>query len=106
VTCRRFNRATYSSRDESASRWDFYRITVKRFVTLVPLDRPWLPLSKTPIINPKKRTVQDTAFKRGLKLSNSKPGCRVTALHFFVKYILPMTFWHRAHSDKCFFPAP
>jgi hypothetical protein len=46
---------------------------------------------KTPIITPTKQTVQsedafeDTAFKRGLKLSNSKPGCRVSAIHFFVK---------------------
>ncbi len=40
---------------------------------------------------------------RGLKLSNCKPGCRVSALHFFVKQIPPMAFWHRAHSDKCYF---
>ncbi len=40
---------------------------------------------------------------RGLELSNSKQGCRVAALHFFiVKYTPPMAFWHRAHSDKCF----
>ncbi len=42
-------------------------------------------------------------LSRGLKLSNSKPGCRVSALHFFVKLIPPMAFWHWAHSDKCFF---
>ncbi len=41
-------------------------------------------------------------FSRGLKLSNSEPGCRVSALHFFVKWILPMAFWHQAHSDKYF----
>jgi hypothetical protein len=31
-------------------------------------------------------------LSRGLKLSNSKPGCRVSALHFFVKYTPPMAF--------------
>ncbi len=47
---------------------------------------------KIPIITPTKRTIQpgdafaDTALSsRGLKLSNSKPGCRVSALHFVVK---------------------
>ncbi len=39
----------------------------------------------------------------GSKLSNSKRGCRVSALDFFVKEIPQMAFWHRAHSDKCFF---
>jgi hypothetical protein len=29
---------------------------------------------------------------RGLKLSNSKPGCRVSALHHFVKQIPTMAF--------------
>ncbi len=56
----------------------------------------WLDLhslfQNTPIITPKKRTIQPgyafeyTAFNPGgLKLSNFKPGCRVSALHFFVK---------------------
>jgi hypothetical protein len=38
----------------------------------------------------------------GLTLK-SKPRCRVSALQFFVRLIPPMAFWHRAHSDKCFF---
>ncbi len=43
-------------------------------------------------------------LSRGLKLPNSKPGCRVSAPHFFVKKkILPMAFWHRGHSDECLF---
>ncbi len=41
--------------------------------------------------------------RRNLKLSNSKPRCNVSALHFFVKYIQPMALQHRAHSDKRFF---
>ncbi len=36
-------------------------------------------------------------------MPDSKPGCRVSALHFFVKWIPPMAFWHRAHSDRCSF---
>ncbi len=44
-------------------------------------------------------------LSRGLKLSNFKPGCRVSGLHFSVKEIPPMAFWHRARSDKCFFSA-
>jgi hypothetical protein len=31
-------------------------------------------------------------LSRGLKLSNSKPGCRVSTLHFFVKWIPPTAF--------------
>jgi hypothetical protein len=42
-------------------------------------------------------------LSQGLKLSNSKPGCRVSALLFFVKYVPPMAFWHQAESDKCLF---
>ncbi len=38
---------------------------------------------------------------QSLRLSKSKPGCRVSTLHIVVKYIPPMTIWHRAH--KCFF---
>jgi hypothetical protein len=38
-----------------------------------------------------------------LKLSKSKPGCKVSALHLFVKWIPLMAFWHRAHSETCFF---
>jgi hypothetical protein len=41
-------------------------------------------------------------FSRGLKLPSSKLGFRVSALHFSVKQIPPMAFWHRAHSNKCF----
>jgi hypothetical protein len=46
---------------------------------------------KTLIIIPKKRTVppgyafEDTALSGGLKISNSKPACRVSVLHFLVK---------------------
>jgi hypothetical protein len=46
---------------------------------------------KTPIIAKKKRTVlsknsyMDTVLSQSLDLSNSKPGCRVSNLHFFVK---------------------
>jgi hypothetical protein len=42
-------------------------------------------------------------FSQRLKLSNLKPDCRVSALHFFVKYIPLMAFRHQAHSVKCFF---
>jgi hypothetical protein len=64
----------------------------------VQLDRPWLSLSENPahhIKNKNELFSQEMHLKiqllsRGLKLSNSKPGCRVSALHFFVKYITPM----------------
>ncbi len=42
-------------------------------------------------------------FSKGLRISNSKPGCKVSAPHYFVKWIPPMAFWNRAHSEKCFF---
>ncbi len=42
-------------------------------------------------------------LSRGLKSSSSKPVCRISAIHFFVKGKTPMGFWHRVHSDKCFF---
>ncbi len=42
-------------------------------------------------------------LSRGLKLSNSKPCCRVSALYFFILLMPPMSFRHKAHSDKCFF---
>jgi hypothetical protein len=52
---------------------------------------------KTPIINPKNPFSQEMHLKiqlsnRGLKLSNSKPRCRVSALHLFVKWIPPLAF--------------
>ncbi len=40
---------------------------------------------------------------QGLKLSNSKPDGRVSAFHCFVKYMPPMAFSHRPHSDKWLF---
>ncbi len=82
----------------------------------MPFDRSWLPLSENPNQHPKKKKTkkkpepfsQEMHLKiplssRGLRLSNSKPGCRVSALCLFVKEIPPMAFWHRAQSDKCFF---
>jgi hypothetical protein len=36
---------------------------------------------------------------RGLKMSNCNPRCGVSALHFFVKSISPIAFWHPVHSD-------
>ncbi len=81
--------------------------------TMVPLNQSRLPLFEDSLSStPKKRTVgPGVAFEilkipllsLGLKLSNSKPGCRVSALHFFVKQIPPMAIWHRAYSHKCFF---
>jgi hypothetical protein len=60
--------------------------------TLVPLDRSRLPLSDNPDHHPQENEpfIQEmhlkiTLLSRGLKLSNSKPGCGVSALHFFVK---------------------
>jgi hypothetical protein len=53
---------------------------------LGPLDRTSLLLSENPDDHPHKRNLQpgdsfeDTAVKPGLKLSNSKPDCRVLAL--------------------------
>ncbi len=76
----------------------------------MPLDRPWLPLSKYLESSPSKNEPfsQEMHLKilltsRGLKLSKSKPGCRVSALQFFVIFIPPMAFWLRAHSGECFF---
>jgi hypothetical protein len=59
--------------------------------TLMPLDRSWLSLS---VRNPRSSPPENDPFSqemhlkilllsRGLKLSNYKPGCRVSALHFF-----------------------
>jgi hypothetical protein len=48
-------------------------------------------VQKTPIISPKSEPFsQEMHMKikllsQGLRWSNSKPGCRVSALHFFVK---------------------
>jgi hypothetical protein len=35
---------------------------------------------------------EGTVFSWGLKLSESKPRCRVAHIHFFVRYISPMSF--------------
>jgi hypothetical protein len=64
---------------------------------------------KTSIINPKTEPFsQEMDLKiplssRGLKLSNSKPGCKVSAFNFFANYMPPIAFSHHAQSDKCFF---
>ncbi len=56
------------------------------------IDKSWLHLSKNPDHNPPNQIVhsgdafKDPAFEvssQGLKLSNSNPGRRVSALHFF-----------------------
>jgi hypothetical protein len=57
-----------------------------------------LPFRKSP---PKNKTfIQEMHLKipllgLGLKLSNSKPGCRVSALHCFVKQIPAMACHHQ-----------
>jgi hypothetical protein len=62
----------------------------------VLLDWSWLPLSENPDDHPQKRTVQpghvfeDTSLKPGFKDVKLKPGCRVSALYYFVKSILPI----------------
>jgi hypothetical protein len=62
----------------------------------VPLATSWLPLSENHNnhANPPKNELFSQEMRlnilflnRGLKLSNSKPGCRVSGLLFFVKYI-------------------
>jgi hypothetical protein len=45
-----------------------------------------------------------THWYLSVKLYNSKPDCKVSALHFFVKWLQPMASWPRARSDECFFP--
>jgi hypothetical protein len=64
---------------------------------LVPLDRSSLLLSENPDHHPPKnepftqeRLLKIPLLSRGLKLSDSKPGVRVPALHFFVKWIPPI----------------
>jgi hypothetical protein len=71
---------------------DTWKVGELRSDILVSLDKSWLPLSENPDQHPqRKRTIQpgdvfeDTALSLGLKFSNSKPVCRVSALHFFVK---------------------
>jgi hypothetical protein len=44
-----------------------------------------------------------TKFRPGLKMSNSNPSCRSSALHLFVKWIPPLAYWHRSHSNMCVF---
>jgi hypothetical protein len=71
------------------------------------------PLSENPDLSfgPKKKNkvfseeinLKIPLLSRGLKLSILKPGGRVAALHFFLKYKPTMAFSHRAQSDKCFF---
>jgi hypothetical protein len=41
-------------------------------------------------------------LSRGLKVSNSKPGCKLSALDLFVKSIQPLAFSYQAQSDKRF----
>jgi hypothetical protein len=53
--------------------------------------------------------VRIRVLSRGFKLSiskqtkkNTQPGCKVSALDFFVKEIPLMACWHQAHSDEYF----
>jgi hypothetical protein len=46
--------------------------------------------------------LKNHCIKLGLKLSNGKPRCKNSALHFSVEQIPPMLFSHRAHRDQCF----
>jgi hypothetical protein len=72
-------------------------------VTLVPLQTSWLPVSD----NSDQWTVQPWAhFKMPLlsRVSNCQILNQVeAALQFSVKWTPPMTIWHQAHWDKCFF---
>ncbi len=83
--------------------------SVNQEATLVPLDNSWLRSFRKPRSSPPKTEsfspemhLKIQLSSRGLKLSNSKPGCRVSSFHFFVIQILPTAFGHQAHSDKCF----
>jgi hypothetical protein len=43
-------------------------------------------------------------LSHGFKLSNSKPGCTVSAIHYLWKRSVSIKrFWHTAHSDQCSF---
>jgi hypothetical protein len=46
-----------------------------------------IPITTTEIFKPfsKEMYLKMPLLSRGLKLPNSKPGCRVSALHFFMK---------------------
>ncbi len=66
----------------------------------MPFDRSWLPISENHQSSPPKNNpcsqemhLKILRFSWGLKLSNSKPGCEVSALHFFVNQMPPMAFW-------------
>jgi hypothetical protein len=69
--------------------------------TLMPFDRSWLLRSKYldhHLLN-KEPFSQEVHSKRPLwsrssKMSNSYSCC-------WIKHIIPMAFWHRAHSGKC-----
>ncbi len=78
--------------------------------------RPWCQLtrsSRKPQSSPSKSELfsQKMHLKipllgRGLKLSNPKRGCSVSAFHVLCEMDTtesPMTLWQQAHSDKCFF---
>jgi hypothetical protein len=77
---------------------------------LVPLYRSWLLLSENIIHHTPKNKLfgQEMHLKiwllsQGLKMSNSKSGYRVSALHILVKYIPSIAFrQYCAHSNKCF----
>jgi hypothetical protein len=75
--------------------------------TCVPLDQYWRPLSGRLDRHPSnERFSQDMQltilplFRRGLKLLDSKPRCRISALHFFENQIPPIVFWQSALSDN------
>jgi hypothetical protein len=63
----------------------------------VPLDRSWLPLQNIPITTAGKQTYKPkNALKESrlgcrLKLSNSKSGCEVAALHLLLNQRPPIT---------------
>jgi hypothetical protein len=58
--------------------------------TLVPLNIPSLPLSEKPYHRPQselfsqKMHLKISLLGQGLKVTNYKPGCGVSALHYFV----------------------
>jgi hypothetical protein len=78
--------------------------------TLMLLDRSWSLCKENPNHHPQKtnRSARRCISKVpllswSLKLSNPKPGCRISALCFRVKKIPPLASWHQDHSVECFF---
>ncbi len=78
------------------------RVKRRNWCHLIGLDSHFQKIT----INPKNTNSSVTsAFSSWwvLKLSKSKPGCRVSALHFLREIDSIIDFWLRAHSDKCIF---